>query len=165
MCKQVSSLFPLYSLISLIPFHSHPGNERNYREGAGYQPPRAYVSKAREWANSPGKHRTRAAAGENWRWEKHPAFFQNPQETHHSGSREAQKNLCWHVSEAQTCDLWGMLRAVKFSVYLLKAKIQIPCSPTARVHQCLSERSFSRDRRGILHRQFSSCLCLLLDAT
>lgn len=103
MCKQVSSLFPLYSLISLIPFHSHPGNERNYREGAGYQPPRAYVSKAREWANSPGKYRTRAAAGENWR-EKHPAFFQNPQETRHSGSREAQKNLCWHVSEAPVRD-------------------------------------------------------------
>lgn len=36
--------------------------------------------------------------------------------------------------------LLGMVKAVKFSVYLLKAKIQIPRSPTARVHQCLSGR-------------------------
>lgn len=88
--------------------------------------------------------------------------------THHSSKRSkkrttrAARKLKKIYADRWVKHLWGMLRAVKFSVYLLKAKIQILHSLTARVHQSLSGRSSSKDSSGVLHREFGSGLCLPL---
>lgn len=103
--------------------------------------------------------------------EKQQGKTEDQKSTHHSSktskkrTTRALEKLKKIYADRWVKHLWGMLRAVKFSVCLLKAKIQIPRSLTARVHQYLSGRSSSRDSSGILHRPCSSSLCLPLHAT